>query len=156
MWFILEIWRYYPNTRLNSEIRYTTTSTWYCCILEYWHVLSGAWNCVVLECGMSQNRMPHGGKAINKYIEHTLTTNTRHECFRTSQAPNIVTSSSGNMFRVTGPLWGEFTGHRWTSRTKASDTELWCFLWSAPEQTFEYTIETPVIWDSIVLIMMSL
>ena len=31
-----------------------------------------------------------------------------------------------------GPLWGEFTGHRWIPLTKASDAELWCFLWSAP------------------------
>ena len=34
--------------------------------------------------------------------------------------------------RVIGPLCGEFTGHRWIPRTKASDAELWCFLWSAP------------------------
>ena len=27
----------------------------------------------------------------------------------------------------------EFTGQRWIPRTKASDAELWCFLWSAPE-----------------------
>ena len=27
----------------------------------------------------------------------------------------------------------EFTGHRWIPRTKASDGELWCFLWSARE-----------------------
>ena len=27
----------------------------------------------------------------------------------------------------------EFTGHQWIPHTKASDTELWCFLWSAPE-----------------------
>ena len=40
--------------------------------------------------------------------------------------------------------------------TKASDTELWCFLWSVPEQTVEQTIETPTIWDAIALIMMSL
>ena len=31
------------------------------------------------------------------------------------------------------PLCGEFTGHRWIPRTKASDAEFWCFLWSAPE-----------------------
>ena len=40
---------------------------------------------------------------------------------------------------------GEFTGHRWIPRTKASDTELWYFLWSAPEPTFEQPMETPVI-----------
>ena len=28
---------------------------------------------------------------------------------------------------------GDFTGHRWIPLTKASDAELWSFLWSAPE-----------------------
>ena len=40
---------------------------------------------------------------------------------------------NGNIFRVTGRLCGEFTGPRWISHTKASDAELWCFIWSAPE-----------------------
>ena len=44
----------------------------------------------------------------------------------------MMTSSNGNIFRVTGPLCGEFTGPRWIPLTKASDAELWCFLWSAP------------------------
>ena len=43
-----------------------------------------------------------------------------------------MASSNGDIFRVTGPLCGEFTGHRWIPRIKASDAELWCFLWSAP------------------------
>ena len=29
-------------------------------------------------------------------------------------------------------------------------------IWSTPEQTDEHTIETPVIWDAIALIMTSL
>ena len=41
-----------------------------------------------------------------------------------------MTSSNGNIFLVTGPLCGEFTGHRWIPLTKASDAERWCFLWS--------------------------
>ena len=45
----------------------------------------------------------------------------------------MMTSSNGNIFRVTCHLCGEFTGHRWIPRTKASDAELWCFLWSASE-----------------------
>ena len=45
----------------------------------------------------------------------------------------MMTSSNGNIFRVTGPLRGDFTGHLWIPRTKASDAELWYFLWSAPE-----------------------
>ena len=44
---------------------------------------------------------------------------------------SMMTSSNGNIFRVTGPLCGEFTGQRWIPRTKASDAELWFFL-SAP------------------------
>ena len=37
--------------------------------------------------------------------------------------------------------------------TKASDAELWCFLWSAPEKAVEQTIDMPVISDAIVFIM---
>ena len=44
---------------------------------------------------------------------------------------SMMTSSNGTVFRVTGPLCGEFPGQRWIPRTKASDAELWCFLWSA-------------------------
>ena len=33
------------------------------------------------------------------------------------------------------PLCGKFTGHQWIPLTKASNVELWCFLWSVPEQT---------------------
>ena len=40
----------------------------------------------------------------------------------------MMTSSNGNIFCVTGHLCGEFTGHGWIPRTKASDAELWCFL----------------------------
>ena len=45
----------------------------------------------------------------------------------------MMTSSNGNILSVTGHLCGEFTSHRWISRTEASDAELWCFLWSEPE-----------------------
>ena len=38
-------------------------------------------------------------------------------------------------FRVTVLLCGIFTGPRLHPLTKASDTQPWCFLWSAPEQT---------------------
>ena len=36
----------------------------------------------------------------------------------------IVASSIENIFCVTGPLWGESTGHWWIPCTKASDTKL--------------------------------
>ena len=40
---------------------------------------------------------------------------------------DMMTSSNENIVRVTGPLCGEFTGHRWIPRTKASDAELLLF-----------------------------
>ena len=50
-------------------------------------------------------------------------------CFRwISYIIHMMTSSNRNIFRVTGPLCGEFTGPRWIPLTKASDAELWCFL----------------------------
>ena len=45
----------------------------------------------------------------------------------------MMTSSNENIFRVTGHLCGEFTGHRWIPRTMASVAELWFFLWSVPD-----------------------
>ena len=55
-----------------------------------------------------------------------------HKCFWNTPAwcsigHNMMTSSNENIFCSTGPLCGEFTGHRWIPRTKASDAELWYF-----------------------------
>ena len=72
---------------------------------------NGAWNLRILELQMNY-----------------------YDCF-TDRA--MMTSSNGNIFRVTGHLCGEFTGPRWIPRTKASDAELWCFLWSAYEWMVE-------------------
>ena len=44
-----------------------------------------------------------------------------------------MTSSNGIIFRVTNPLSGKSTGHRWISFRKASDAVLWCFLSSVPD-----------------------
>ena len=52
-------------------------------------------------------------------------------------ANDMMTSSNGTIFRVTDLLCGEFTGDRWIPLTKSSDAELWCFIWSTPEQTVE-------------------
>ena len=57
-----------------------------------------------------------------------------------------MTSSNGHITALLAPaLWWESTGHRWISLTKVNDAELWRFLWSTPEQTFQQTIETQVI-----------
>ena len=44
------------------------------------------------------------------------------------QSSFMMTSSNGDIFRVTGHLCGEITGPRWISRTKASDAELDVFF----------------------------
>ena len=51
---------------------------------------------------------------------------------------DMMTSSNGNIFRVTGPLCGEFTCHQWIPNTKASDTELWCFSQRPVTQSFHF------------------
>ena len=68
-------------------------------------------------------------------LNTTLPDQMMNFCMRHQQASVAImmTSSNGNIFRVTGHLCGEFTGHQWIPRTKASDAELWCFLWSASE-----------------------
>ena len=60
---------------------------------------------------------------ILRYIVWNISGQTKYD--------NMITSWNGKIFRVTGHLCGEFTGHRWIHRTKASDAELWCFPWSA-------------------------
>ena len=42
--------------------------------------------------------------------------------------PAVMTSSNGNIFRVYWPFVRGIHRSRWIPRTKASDTELWCFL----------------------------
>ena len=39
-----------------------------------------------------------------------------------------VTSSNGNIFRITGLLCGEFTGQQWIPRIKASDEGFFVFF----------------------------
>ena len=68
----------------------------------------------------------------------------------------MMTSSNGSIFLVTGSLLGESTSHRWIPLTKLSDAELWCFIWSAPEQTVWQTMETQVIWNTTLLTVTSL
>ena len=76
--------------------------------------------------GCKQNHWYNAMKRLNQYRQTLLQ---REQGVRSK---HMMTSSNGNIFRVTGPLWGEFTGQRWIPLTNASDAELWCFLWSAP------------------------
>ena len=56
----------------------------------------------------------------------------------------MMTSSNGNISRVTGHLCGEFTGPRWIP----CDAELWCFFDLRPKkllskQSWGWLFETP-------------
>ena len=62
-----------------------------------------------------------------------------------SDSCGIMTSSSVNIFRVTGTLCRESTGHRWIPLAKA-----------IAEQTVKQTDESPMVQDTIVSIMTSL
>ena len=67
-----------------------------------------------------------------------------------------MTSSNGNIFRVTGHLCGEFTGDWWIPLTKPSDTELCCFFHLRLNKRLSKPIVMLVIWNVIALIMTSL
>ena len=56
-------------------------------------------------------------------------TNKAADNLATQEPGHMVTLWNGNIFGVTPFVRGI---HRWIPRTKASDAELWCFLWSAP------------------------
>ena len=59
----------------------------------------------------------------------------------------------GNAFHITGPLCRESTGPQWIPSQRASDAQLWRFLWSQPEQTNEQTVERQVNWNLLTLIV---
>ena len=80
------------------------------------------------------------GQVINVKVEYPIGTSTTDAG---ALAAAVMTFSNGNTSRVTGPLCGKLTGHRWIPHTKASDAELWCFLWSAPEQSWGWWFEIP-------------
>ena len=72
-----------------------------------------------------------------------------------NSASTMMTSSNGHIFLVNGPLWGESTGHRWITPTKASDTELWCFLDLHPNKRFSKRhrayYDVTLIWSCPIL-----
>ena len=79
------------------------------------------------------------GPRVEPHLFGSHYTNRRHVCRTLAHREELktrttmMTSSNGNIFRVTGHLCGEFTGPRWIHHTMASDAELWCLLWSTSE-----------------------
>ena len=93
------------------------------------------------------------GLVISKVHRHSSEGNLKRDTSAINH--HMMTSSNGDIFRVTGLLCGEFIGPRWIPLTKASDAELWCCLWSAPEYTVVQTIVGLEIRDAIAPIMTS-
>ena len=83
-------------------------------------------------CLWMRNYIPH--KTMDMTTEpYPNLINKRGVKYVSNLIRRMLTSPNGNIFRVTGHLCGEFTGHRWIPPTNARDAELWCFLWSASE-----------------------
>ena len=94
----------------------------------------------------NRNNSRNIGSMSCDYIGHGISRAHRVE---TIPADFMMISSNGIIFRVTGNLCGEFTGHRWIPLIKDNDEELRYFLSSATRLRL-------VIWDAIAPIMMSL
>ena len=76
----------------------------------------------------------------------------------------MMTSPNTDIFRVTGPLWGESNGHRWVPLKKASDAEVEVFFdlhtnKRLSKQSRRWWVETPSLslWrhcmDSVLLVL---
>ena len=69
-------------------------------------------------------------------------------CFESSEKKPgcMMTSLNGNIFRVTGSLWGESTAYRWIPLTKGCDTDPWFFSLTSAwlnKQSRRQWLETP-------------
>ena len=84
----------------------------------------------------------------------TLQPRARWSCFRADvfkhrKRNHMMMSWNGNAFRVTGPLWEEFTGHQWIPLTKVSDMGLFYVFFDLrlnkrlSKQSRRQWIETP-------------
>ena len=54
----------------------------------------------------------------------------------------MMTWPNGNIFCVTGPLWGEFTGQRWIPRTRASSYQI-------KESSFSQELNYASLWNRL-------
>ena len=86
------------------------------------------------------------GFTIDKFIAYMVLIRKIHiyVLIENNVVLRMMTSSNGNIFRVTGHLCGEFNGPRWLPHTMASDAELWCFLLSDGAHVLD-DIETTLV-----------
>ena len=106
----------------------TACSTWHFSKITKLHIIGPLWWQSTGDRGFPTQRASDA-KIVPMPWRHYYLADIRHS----ENTHHMMTSSNGNIFRVTGPLCREFTDHRWISLTKASDADLWCFLWFAPE-----------------------
>ena len=96
--------------------RYPNQSQWWSATLYHIHisVIQNRTICKLRPCLAQKNNHPF--QSHHMLLEYIY----------------MMTSSSGNIFRVAGLLLGESTGHRWFSLPKASDMELcdWTIGWA--------------------------
>ena len=93
-------------------------------VISVWKLVCGGGREIKRLCEWWRDFSLYRVKSTNSYIDKPLYQMLLMRSFL------MMTSSNGNIFRVTGPLCGEFVGHRWIPLTKASDAELWFFIWA--------------------------
>ena len=83
--------------------------------------------------GKNHSQWPTGSREMCGYFECLFIEAWWCVCVSSylASAKDMMTSSNGNIFCVTGHLWRESTGHRWIPLTKANDTKLW-YLYPRP------------------------
>ena len=87
---------------------------------------------VFFAMGQIRNKpaLVHVGACVYHATNHCMNRDgPGHWCMhiRVTNSRCMMTSSNGSIFRVADHLCGEFTGHRWIPRAKASDVELSSF-----------------------------
>ena len=112
-----------------------------CCHYHYFHIVIVIMIIIII--------IFRHGRRLSCLLENYESQGHQLPLYQPGSRRIMMTSSNGNIFSITGPLWGDSAGDRWIPPTKANDAELWSFLWSVPEQMVEQTIETPVIWGAI-------
>ena len=101
-----------------------------CCFVLLWY----RWIFYILYLCTSNNQTTWMNIYINGWNEVTKKTMMKSRQSKAQQNDDVI---KRKYFPVTGPLGGEFTGHRWIPPTNASDAELWCLFWSTSEETAE-------------------
>ena len=111
-------WHFYKRWRNNGRRWFPLAPNWL------------VWNW----CCHTKKKWEIGARELRLWSGSDVQSSRRSPCVSfQAKRKHMMTSSNGNIFRVTGHLCGEFTGPRWIPRTKAGDTELWPFLSSASE-----------------------